>query len=611
MQTNPLTQPKSQAATERRSAPMPSAPLMAIDAEWLNRESSPRAGFFDDFFGGSQKPPFQRIGSAAVVEISGGLSQRASWFYQGYDEIENTFAAALADTQTSGVVLRIDSPGGVCAGCFEAARKMREMADASGKRVVAYVDEMAYSAAYALATVADEIIVPQSGGVGSVGVIAQSVDYSKALDSAGIRIAVVASGAHKTDSHPAVPLTDAALSRLRDDVAHLAGLFFDSVAERRNMRPEAVKALQAGCFLGQKGVDVGLADSVGTFADALGRLEGLSKRASEKRHMSKQAEAVAEAATEITPEPTLTVSAHNAAIDAERARASAMVETHTKTVTALQASLDAATADKAALASKLAELEAKAAKLDEARIVAKVDSFVGPKLTPAERETYLDLAKASESTFDKLMANRPDLGVLGGRVAPETTGNATRSTDSGASHAEFLRLVEAKTKTGISKSDAMVAVLSERPDLSTEGLPMPTAFPAADRVNGNQLTHVYGLKSADAFVKGQLVQFTSGSSTEVTSVTSADMETTIGIYRGASATAASGDTSEIIFLVPGEIRWLINGGTCTAGTRVAVEGTDGRVTNVGATPASGSVIGIALATNSTDGNYVPVLIAPH
>lgn len=589
---------------------MPVAPLMAIDADWLNRDSDPRAGILEDIFG-KAAPPFSRMGSVAVVDVVGGLAQRASWLYQGYDEIQTAFAAALADPQSDGVILRLNSPGGVCAGCFEAAREMRQMADASGKPVVAYVDEMAYSAAYALATVADEIILPKSGGVGSVGVIAQSVDYSRALDNAGIRIAVVASGAHKTDSHPAVPLTDAALGRLREEVAHLASLFFDQVAERRGMKAEAVKALQAGCFLGQKGVDVGLADAVGTFADAVNKVQGLAKGARENGHMTKKAEASVDSpAAEITPEPTMTVSAHNAALDAERAK---LADGHNKTVAALQASLDAMAAEKASLAAMVEEFQAKAAKLDESRIEAKVDSFVGTKLTTAERESWLSLAKSNEGMFDTLIAGRPDLGVLGGRIAPETSGNAPRHTDAGAKHAEFEKLVDAKVKAGASKADAMVKVLQERPDLSngTEGLQMASAIPAADRVNGNQLTHVFGLKSGDAFVKGQLVQFTSGSSTEVTSVTSANSEAIMGIYRGDSATAASGDTAEIILLCPGEIRWLINGGTTTAGARLACEGNDGRVTDVGATPASGSVIGIALASSSTDGNYVPVLIAPH
>ncbi|TOL42864.1 serine peptidase, partial [Vibrio parahaemolyticus] len=68
-----------------------------------------------------------------------------------------------------GICLDIDSPGGEVAGCFDLVDLIYEL---RGKKpIYAILSENAYSAAYAIASAADKIYVPRTGGVGSVGVI--------------------------------------------------------------------------------------------------------------------------------------------------------------------------------------------------------------------------------------------------------------------------------------------------------------------------------------------------------------------------------------------------------------------------------------------------------
>ncbi len=431
----------------------PHAPVMAIDPEWLNRPCVPRSGFLDDLFG-KRKSSIARVGRTAVIGVGGPLDQRSSWLWLGYDEILSAFRAAATDPDTDAIALRLDSPGGVCAGCFEAVRQMREMKLASGKPVLAYADEMAYSAAYALASVADEIWLPASGGVGSIGVIAAYQDVSKALDNAGIRIAVVASGSKKTDSHPAVPLTDGAISRLRSDVMHLADLFFDAVAESRtDLSKEEIKALQAGTYRGQKAVDAKLADHVGSFEEARAAIE---KKAAERRHTNAGARALQEtdhmandskqaapaapapAVTDLgatlvaSAEATITVKEHESALSALRASHDASAEKHAAEVKGLNATIEALTSakDEAATRAKLAE--AKLQLVEDTRLEAKVDALVGKKITAAERNDQLEILRAlGEQKFDAMIGKRPDLGLgLGeGRKIPEASAEG-RPTDS-------------------------------------------------------------------------------------------------------------------------------------------------------------------------------------
>lgn len=219
----------------------------------------------------------ERMGDVALVRVCGPLGQYASWF-DGYESsswrvgVAERFAMACADAESSAVVLVLDSPGGECAGLFECVKAMRASAAASGKRVVAYVNEAAYSAAYALACAMPEIVLPESGGVGSIGVIAELIDVSAMNERFGINVAVVSAGAHKADGHPDLPISEQALEATAARVAQLADAFYALVSESRPLSVEEVSGLEAACVYGADAVDAGLADGVMGFAELVGSL---------------------------------------------------------------------------------------------------------------------------------------------------------------------------------------------------------------------------------------------------------------------------------------------------------------------------------------------------
>jgi signal peptide peptidase SppA len=245
----------------------------------------PRAAMADG--GSAVAQPFARDGDVAIVSVEGPLAQRAwsCWMFEGdgYDAIESRVKAALADRGTRAVVLRIDSPGGEIAGCFECVRAIRAAAAAAGKPVVAYADEMATSAAYALASAAEAVVLPDTGCVGSVGVIIALTECSQALKTQGVSVAVLTSGKAKADGHPALPLADDARARLQADVDYLAGVFAGEVATARKMTRDAVLALEAACFYGGEAVAKGLADRVGNLAAAVAHARDLASARSTAR----------------------------------------------------------------------------------------------------------------------------------------------------------------------------------------------------------------------------------------------------------------------------------------------------------------------------------------
>jgi signal peptide peptidase SppA len=221
-----------------------------------------------------QSEPFSRVGNVAVVDIQGPLAQRA-WSCaglfggDGYDAIAERMLAAIADTETVGVLMNIDSPGGEVSACFECARTIKAAALASGKTVVAYANEMALSAGYALACAANLIVTPDTGAVGSVGAIITLIDQSVRVQQSGAAVHVISSGARKADGHPALPVNEDTLAVIQAEIDHIAGVFARDVAASRGLTHEAVLALEAGVFLGQNAIDKGLADRLGGLDVAL------------------------------------------------------------------------------------------------------------------------------------------------------------------------------------------------------------------------------------------------------------------------------------------------------------------------------------------------------
>lgn len=200
------------------------------------------------------------------VMIRGPLFPRSdimTWWYggTGYDAITEAVQILAADAGVTSIVLDIDSNGGRVQGCFECARAIRA-ADAV-KPVTAFVNDAGFSAGCALACSARRVVLTQTAGTGSVGVISAHVDYSRMLEGAGIKYTLVYAGEKKADLSPTAPLSDRARSELQTEVDRLGELFYALVAEFRGLDVDAVRALQAGTYFGPAAVAIGLADEVG------------------------------------------------------------------------------------------------------------------------------------------------------------------------------------------------------------------------------------------------------------------------------------------------------------------------------------------------------------
>lgn len=240
---------------------------LAIHPRALEEDLTPRSAVSDR--------GFTEVGDTAIVEIRGPLMQRAdgfwSFFCDDYDSIHARVAAALG-SGAQRVIMRIDSPGGDASGCLELARELRTMARASGKKLVAFGEGMVASAAYAIASAADEIVCTPTTLAGSVGCIAMLVDVTGMDRAAGVAVTLVASGERKADGNPHAPVTDEVRARVQSMIDELAGLFFAVVVEHRGANIEALQELGGGMLVaGTAAGDVRarLIDRVGTWSEVL------------------------------------------------------------------------------------------------------------------------------------------------------------------------------------------------------------------------------------------------------------------------------------------------------------------------------------------------------
>ncbi|MBN3866445.1 S49 family peptidase [Gluconobacter kondonii] len=226
-------------------------------------EASGVLAFFNENDGWFAGAPVWRSGNIAAIGIGGVLLAGKGSFYPYvtcYGDIRESFDEALADDTVQAIVLAINSPGGMVSELFDLADHI--YASRSAKPIVAILADEAYSAGYALASSAQTITVPRTGGSGSIGVIMMHTDLTKALSDAGIAVTVFRYGEHKAELNSVEPLTDGARERAQADINRIGEMFIDLVARNRGLSPDAIRDMKAETFLGEDGVKLGLADAV-------------------------------------------------------------------------------------------------------------------------------------------------------------------------------------------------------------------------------------------------------------------------------------------------------------------------------------------------------------
>lgn len=185
-----------------------------------------------------ERQPYELNQGVAFIPIEGTIVQK----YSGWnalcgntstEALVHVMAAAFDDPGVRAIYLDIDSPGGEVAGTFDAVDQLMALKRAAGKPVHAHANELAASAAYAIASVADHLSTPRTGHVGSVGVIWLHAEQSAMLDALGINVTVIRRGDRKAEANSVEPLTPEAAAWMQQSVDETFELFVSSVVANR------------------------------------------------------------------------------------------------------------------------------------------------------------------------------------------------------------------------------------------------------------------------------------------------------------------------------------------------------------------------------------------
>jgi capsid assembly protease len=177
-------------------------------------------------------------GSVAVLPLYGVLMPRATLMSEisGGTSLER-FSAALRELAASdnvgSIVIDVHSPGGSCYLVPETAAEVR--AARSKKPVIAVADTLSASAAYHIASQADELIASPSALVGSIGVYTAHEDWSKFDANLGVKTTLISAGKYKTEGNPFEPLSEEARQAMQASVDELYALFVADVAKGRGV----------------------------------------------------------------------------------------------------------------------------------------------------------------------------------------------------------------------------------------------------------------------------------------------------------------------------------------------------------------------------------------
>lgn len=236
----------------------------------------------------------------AVIPIAGPMFRYANLFTAisgatSFERLAADIGTVMADEEVERVIFDINSPGGEVDGASETAELIASYRGV--KPMTAFVSHLGASAAYLMASAADEIVIERLAMVGSIGAVLGVVSRKKADEKRGIdRMEFVSSVSPDKRVDPFsddAGEAEKARAKLQGLVDRVGAVFVEVVASYRGMSEEEVTKSKGGMLVGSDAVEAGLADRIGTLE---GLIEEFSGGAEEQTANSMSFAAVADGA---------------------------------------------------------------------------------------------------------------------------------------------------------------------------------------------------------------------------------------------------------------------------------------------------------------------------
>ncbi|MCG3159066.1 MAG: hypothetical protein JMDDDDMK_00042 [Acidobacteria bacterium] len=182
------------------------------------------------------------------------------------------------DSRVKAVILRVDSPGGGVSASQEIYREVKRIKEDKKKKVVISMGSVAASGGYYISAPADKIFANPGTITGSIGVIAEWLNYKELAEWAKLKPVTFKSGEFKDTGSPTRDLTDAEKKYFQAMIDELYGQFVGAVTEGRQGKGETgaelnkervIQLADGRVYTGEAARKNGLVDEIGNYEDAV------------------------------------------------------------------------------------------------------------------------------------------------------------------------------------------------------------------------------------------------------------------------------------------------------------------------------------------------------
>jgi protease-4 len=222
----------------------------------------------------SRAPALDRRGRLALIYATGevGLGDSGegglSGNVMGSDTIVKRLRRAADDDRVKAVVLRVDSPGGSALASDIIWQEIQRLQER--KPMVVSMGDLAASGGYYISMSADQILADPLTLTGSIGVFLGKMDVAGLYKKIGVSVEVLRRGENAGAFSELAPFTPKQREDLQHNLADFYQRFLQKVAQGRSLEVEKVDEVARGrVWSGERALEAGLVDSLGTLRDAL------------------------------------------------------------------------------------------------------------------------------------------------------------------------------------------------------------------------------------------------------------------------------------------------------------------------------------------------------
>jgi protease IV len=170
------------------------------------------------------------------------------------------------DDSIKAIIIHVNSPGGGVAASEEIYREVKRIRDEKKKYIVSSIQTVGASGAYYVSSATNKIYADSGSVVGSIGVIAEWVNYGDLMRWAKLKPELLKVGKFKDTGDPTRELTPEERQYMQGLIDNMYGQFVQAVADGRHAKVEDIKPIADGrVWTGEQALGMHLIDQIGDF----------------------------------------------------------------------------------------------------------------------------------------------------------------------------------------------------------------------------------------------------------------------------------------------------------------------------------------------------------